>query len=295
MVQLDSIRVDVAASLDRIGAVYSRHSSLIEEEAVFFKENRIDAVVCDIPAIPLEAAARLGIPRIAAGNFSWDWIYSEFIALDKRWQSVVDAFRKAYAKTDLLLRLPFYGDMSVFPNIEDIPLVASPGREHRDKIADETGCDRNKKWILLSFTSLDWNEEALARVGGIDGCEFFTVLPLAWKRKNIHVLDGKQVTFSDVVASVDAVISKPGFGILSDCMVNRKPLIYAERKNFLEYPILEVAVRKYLRHFHIPAEQLYRGDLRESLDHIGNCPEPQSYPEQGGDLIAAARIADFLD
>lgn len=295
MVQLDSIRVDVAASLDKIEAVYSSYDYLVAEEASFFKENGINAVVCDIPAIPLEAAASLGIPRIAVGNFSWDWIYSEFIALDNRWQSVVDAFREAYAKTDLLLRLPFYGDMSVFPNIEDIPLVASPGKERRDRIADIAGCDRNKKWILLSFTSLDWDEEALARVEGIGACEFFTVLPLAWERKNIHVLDREQVTFPDVVASVDAVISKPGFGILSDCMVNRKPLIYAERQNFREYPILEVAIQKYLRHIHIPAEHLYRGHLQESLDRIGKCPEPASYPEQGGDCIAAKRIAEFLD
>jgi hypothetical protein len=94
---------------------------------------------------------------------------------------------------------------------------------------------------------------------------------------------------------VDAVISKPGFGILSDCMVNRAPLIYAERENFLEYPILEAAIRKYLQHAHIPAEQLYRGDLQESLDRIGKCPEPESHPEQGGDRISADRIASFLD
>jgi L-arabinokinase len=185
--------------------------------------------------------------------------------------------------------------MTAFPCIEDIPLVATPGKNQRDRIAEITGCDRNKKWILLSFTTLDWNEEALAKVEEISGCEFFTVLPLAWERKNIHVLDREQVTFPDVVASMDAVISKPGFGILSDCMVNRKPLIYADRKNFLEYPILEAAIRKHLRHVHIPADHLYRGDLQESLDSIEKCPEPKSHPEQGGDHIAADRIAAFLD
>jgi hypothetical protein len=295
MVQLDSIRVDVAASLDRAEAVYSCYDSLIEEEAAFLKGNAIDAVVCDIPAIPLDAAFRQGIPRIAIGNFSWDWIYSEFVGLDNRWQRVVDGFRDSYAKTDLLLRLPFYGDMSIFPNIEDIPLVASPGKNSRDKIARTTGCSRDAKWILLSFTTLDWNEDALAKVEGISGYEFFTVRPLAWERKNIHALDRELVAFPDVVASMDAVISKPGFGILSDCMVNKKPLIYAERENFLEYPILEAAVQKYLRHVHILTEHLYRGDLQESLDQVGKGPEPQFYLEQGGDCIAVERIVSFLD
>jgi hypothetical protein len=295
MVQLDSIRVDVEASLDRIEAIYSHHDSLVAEETKYLKENGIDVVVCDIPAIPLEAAGRQGIPRIAVGNFSWDWIYSEFIALDNRWNYIANAFREAYAKTDLLLRLPFHGGMTAFPRIEDIPMVATPGKKRRHRIAEITGCDANKKWVLLSFTTLEWSDAALAKVEEIDCCEFFTVRPLVWERKNIHVLDCEQVTFSDVVASMDAVISKPGFGILSDCMVNQKPLIYAERENFLEYPILESAIQKYLRHVHIPAEHLYRGDLLESLDRIWKCPEPEFHPEHGGDRIAANRIAEFLE
>jgi hypothetical protein len=295
MVQIDSIRIDVPASLKSIEAIYANREFLIAEESAFMKDNHIEVVLCDIPAMPLEAAAKLGIPRLAVGNFSWDWIYSEYILQDDRWRPIVDLFREAYAKTDLLLRLPFYGDMSVFPHIEDIPLVASPGTSRREKIAAITGCDNQAKWILLSFTTLDWNEETFAKVDKIEGYEFFTVLPLAWERKNIHALDRRQVPFSDVVASVDAVISKPGFGILSDCMVNRKPLIYAERENFLEYPILETAIRKYLRHVHIPAECLYRGNLWESLEQIGSRPDPELEMERGGDGLIAGRIADFLD
>jgi len=148
-----------------------------------------------------------------------------------------------------------------FPKLKDVPLIASPGINRRSEIAAISGCDPDKKWILLSFTTLSWNDDSLASVEGIVDFEFFTVRPLAWKRRNIHPLDRDQVTFSDVIASVDAVISKPGFGILSDCIVNGKPLIYADRSDFLEYAILEDAIKKYLKHFHIPSSDLYRGDL----------------------------------
>jgi hypothetical protein len=184
--------------------------------------------------------------------------------------------------------------MDAFPRVEDIPLVATPGKLQREKIAKITGCNPKAKWILLSFTTLAWNDEALTRVEALEGCELFTVLPLHWERRNIHTLDRDQVTFSDVIASVDAVISKPGFGILSDCIVNRKPLIYAERSDFLEYPILESALRKYLKHLHIPAEDLYRGNLKSSLTRIWDSPEPEASLAYGGDVIAAKRIAQFL-
>jgi hypothetical protein len=294
MVQVDSIRVDVKATLAKIRRLYSRRQESVKDEALYLKENNIRLVVVDIPALPIEAAALVGIPRLAVGNFGWDWIYSGFLSRDARWQPIIDTLREQYAKTDLLLRLPFCEAMDAFPRIEDIPLVASPGRCRRAQIAEHACCDPAKKWILLSFTTLEWNGNALNRVEKIKDYEFFTLSPLVWHRRNIHSLNREQFSFSDVIASMDAVVSKPGFGILSDCIVNRKPLIYAERSDFLEFEILEAAIRKYLRHVHIPAVDLYRGELRPSLDLIWNCPDPEARMLQGGDRIAAQRIAQLL-
>jgi hypothetical protein len=294
MVQVDSIRVDIDATLTEIDRLYSRRKEHVEHEAAYLKRNDIGLVVVDIPALPIESATTVGIPTLAIANFGWDWIYSGFLTRDSRWQPIVDTLREEYAKTDLLLRLPFCEAMDAFPRIEDIPLVASQGCSRRVKIADLTGCDPAKKWILLSFTALDWNRDALNNVERIADYEFFTLSPLVWHRSNIHPLNREQVYFSDVIASVDAVVSKPGFGILSDCIVNQKPLIYADRSDFAEYAILEAAIRKYLRHVHIPAADLYRGDLSASLDRIWKSPAPEARMPLGGDRIAAQRIARFL-
>jgi hypothetical protein len=206
---------------------------------------------------------------------------------------MAEMFREQYSRADLLLRLPFSEEMTAFPRKEDIPLLASPGENRRSEIAALCGCDPGKKWILLSFTTLEWNHESLARVEQIEDHEFFTVRPLEWQRRNIHPLDRDHVKFSDAVASVDAVISKPGFGILSDCIANNKPLIYADRSDFLEYAILENAIKKYLKNIHIPSEDLYQGELRTSLESIGKSPPPNLSMRRGGNLLAALRIAQM--
>jgi hypothetical protein len=294
MVQIDSIRVDIDATLARVEDICSIRKELVARESDYIRGRGIDLVIADIPAIPFEAAAEVGVTGIAIGNFSWDWIYSAFISRDKRWRQCVDIFQEQYAKADLLLRLPFCNEMKVFQNVEDMPLVASPGTPCREKIKNLTGCDPRKKWILLSFTTLDLDNRALERIERIDDCEFFTVNPLIWERRNIHALDRECISFPDTVASVDAVVSKPGFGILSDCIANRKPLMYADRSDFLEYPILEAAVRKYLRHVHIAVEDLYRGNLREKLDRLWSSAEPETHLQCGGDLIVARRIGQLL-
>lgn len=294
MVQLDSIRVDVPATLERVRDLLARRSELLAAEEHFLREHDVSAVVADIPAIPLEAACRAGIPAVAVGNFSWDWIYSEFAEKDPRWQPVVRGFEQAYAQTDLLLRLPFADRMAAFPRIADIPLVATPGRNRRTELARLTGCRPEKTWILLSFTALELDGEALDHLERLADYEFFTVRPLEWKRRNIHPVNREEVPFSDVLASADVVISKLGFGLMSECVVNRKPLIYADRSDFREYHVLLDGVKRYLRNVHLPAEQLYRGDLGGALRTIQSAPQPPETLAGAGAEVAARRITALL-
>jgi L-arabinokinase len=294
MVQLDSIRVDVAATLVKVQSLYAQRDKLITQEVAFLERAGIGLVVADIPAIPLEAAALAGIPRIAVGNFSWACIYSAFVEKDARWAELVRCFESGYGKADLLLRLPFSAEMNPFRAAEDIPLLASPGRNRRSELASVAACREDKRWVLLSFTTLDWSEDALVLVEKLTDYEFFTVLPFSYRRKNIHSIDPGQVLFADVEASVDAVLSKPGYGIVSDCVVNRKPLLYAERTDFVEYEVLVEAIRKYLRNAHIPAERLYRGELGPALDLLWKASDPPLTLKGGGAEIAAQRIASSL-
>jgi hypothetical protein len=293
MVQLDSIRVDVGASLEKVLALCANWTQAVATHAGFLRTRQVSCVVADIPAIPLESAAQIGIPGIAVGNFGWDWIYSGFVESDPRWSEAVRAFAAGYGSAGLLLRLPFAEPMRSFRTTEDVPVVASRGRERRGDISDLYGADPGRKWVLISFASLDWNAAAISRVEGLSDYEFFTVRPLEWHGTRIRAVDREEVSFSDLVASVDCAVSKPGFGIVSDCVANSKPLIFAERTDFLEYGVLEAAIRRYLKHVHIPGERLYEGDLAPSLERIWEQPEPRESIPCGGAEQAARRILDF--
>ncbi len=294
MVQLDSIRVDVTATLERITALYQRRDELFRQEQDFLRREEVDLVVSDIPAIPIEAAKSLSLPVLAEANLSWDWIYEPFAETDARWRPIIEHFQRAYAQVDLLLKPPFSGPMSAFQKALDIPLMAEPGQARRAELVAHTGCRPDKKWVLLSFTTLDWDEETLRCVEQLTDYEFFTVRPLAWNRSNIHAVDRDVIPFSDVLASADMVITKPGFGILSECVVNRKPILYADRADFIEYPVLVTAIEQYCRHVHIPSERLYGGDLLEALKAIEHCPEPSATLPRGGAHVAAQVMADYL-
>ena len=294
MVQLDSIRVDLSATLRAATEMSKKRSTLTENERRWLKDQKIGAVVVDIPSIPLAAATLEKIPSLAVGNFGWDWIYDEFREQDSAWAPIVNQISEDYAKADLLLRLPFAEPMAAFSRQENIPLVASPGKNRRTEIAKNAAIDEKKTWALLSFSTLDWNQSALKNVERLRDYEFLTVKPLAWRGSNLHALDRRDFSYSDVLASVDVVITKPGFGVLSECVMNHKPIIYADRTDFREYAVLEASIKKYLKHAHIPSEQLYRGDLAESLEKILEATEPPQRLSGGGDVIAVQRIYDMV-
>ena len=288
MVQKDSIRVDVDATLDEALELVAEREQLVDYEAEMLRGERADLVVADIPSIPIEAAAAAGIPAVAVGNFSWDWIYAPFAVRDPRWRPAIRMFEEGYRKAKLLLKLPFSPAMSVFPKHVDIPLLAKPGRPRRAELAERTGADEKKRWVLLSFTSLDWSEAALREVESLADFEFFTVKPLDWAgRRNIHPIDRMEIGFSDVLASSDMVVTKPGYGILSDCVANEKPILYAEREDFIEYPLLEKELKRFLKNVHIPAADLYAGRLGEALRTVEFAPPARETLAGGGAEMAA--------
>ena len=294
MVQRDSIRVDVAATLDEALELLAEREKLIDYEAEMLRGEGADLVVADIPSVPLEAAAEAGVPAVAVGNFSWDWIYEPFAARDPRWRPVVRMFADGYRQAKQLLKLPFSPAMSTFPKQVEIPLLAKPGRFRREELARQSGADPAKRWILLSFTSLDWDAAALRAVEKLGDFEFFTVMPLAWDGlANVHAVDRQAIGFADVLASCDAVVTKPGYGILSDCVANAKPIVYAEREDFIEYPLLERELKRYLKNVHIPAADLYAGRLGAALAAIETAPGPRETLPGGGAEMAAQILMDL--
>lgn len=295
LIQKDSIHVDLEASIEAIEKLYTCEDELIAQEVAFIQKEDIGVLVADIPAIPLAAAQQVGIPTIGCSNFGWDWIYSEFVEYDSRWQTYVDKFRAIYQKTDLLLRQPFAEPMSAFPNQIDLPLLAKPGTNRRELIATVTQADPTKKWILLSFTTLNLDIQALENLSHLNACEIFTVEPLEWIGSTVHSVSRSVASFADILASVDVVVTKPGFGIVSECIANQKPIIYSDRENFKEYPVLVKAIETYCRHAFIPNAELYAGKLNRALLEIETAPEPQTQITRGGAELAATEILRLLN
>lgn len=273
LVQTDSVKADLAATEAKCRDYVDRWMDFIAQEMKFLRWWMPHLVISDVAAVPLAAAGALGIPSFAVGNFTWDWIYEPLMeeGEDLTFFKLREYYKLGYAEALAWFQLPFGPRVKRGPCKVTFPvrMVAGRGLERRFEIARATGADPKKPWVLLSFAKVAWDKTARNEVSGGLDAEYLVMDPLSWGArmpKNFRRVPAKEFPFSDVVASCDAVLSKPGYGIVTDCIVNHKPLVYAERPDFREYPCLVEAVEDYGMGEAISQETLYSGKVSGALE-----------------------------
>ena len=96
------------------------------------------------------------------------------------------------------------------------------------------------------------------------------------------------------MAACDIVATKPGYGIIAECVANGVALLYTSRGNFVEYEALVACIPRYLRHSFIDHQALFAGRWRSTLDRIMAAPPPlERPPTNGADVVADMILARF--
>ena len=128
IVQIDSLSLDAVTTIQRAEAFHRQLSEDARGEASWLRREGVTLVVADIPALPIAAAAEAGIPAIALGNFTWDWIYAGYEDQLRHGSELIGRLREAYAKAELALRLPMSGGFDMFSRVVDLPFIARRSR-----------------------------------------------------------------------------------------------------------------------------------------------------------------------
>lgn len=298
LVQKDALTIDEAGSAAAVREFLAGFDALVAREAAWLRVAGARLVLGDIPPLAFAAATAAGVPSIALGNFSWDWIYRH---LADRQPSLREASRHAaaaYGNATLLLRLPFTGELSVFPRIEDVPLVVRKPAVGKPEARARLGLDE-RMVVLLSFGGVGMPGLDPAAFARLPEYRFLlTGNAGAGAAPNLRRLDGRDLTaaglgYPDLVGAADVVVSKPGYGIVTDCIGARTRLVYTDRGDFPEYPVLVREMPRYLPVAFAPAEAVRAARLGEPLRRVLGLSFPDA-PAADGARVAAARLLAAL-
>jgi hypothetical protein len=283
LAQRDALLIDEGATAARCRAFEATWDARVEAEAEFLRSRRARLVVGDIPPVAFAAAARSGAKSIALGNFSWDWIYRH---LSRRQPSLGESAARAaraYEEAGLLLELPFAGAFPAFPRRERVGLVARRPRVEGREARRRLGLDARPA-ALVSFGGVGLPALTREVLGRDPDLQFVLPGDVGAAR-----LDALGLDYPDVVGAVDVVVTKPGYGIVSDAIGARTRVVYTERGDFPEYPIMVREMPRWLACVHVGNEDLRAGRIGEPIRRVLAQPLPPPLDADG-----AGRAAEHI-
>jgi hypothetical protein len=300
VVQIDALHLDARATIERARDFYGLgFDARVQAEARLLRDTQVGLVVSDAPALACAAAHHAGITSIVISNFTWDWIYEEYREYLADAPDLIPTIRRAYAHAREAWRLPMYGGFDAFETIRNVSFVARHARHTREDVRRHLGLPRDSRLALSSFGGYDVNGIDL---GALDTLSSWTVVVTTHDSHPVNAagvvaipeerIYHSGLRYEDLVAACDVVVTKPGYGIVSECVANGTALVYTDRGRFAEYAVLVAEMPKYLRCAYIDQTSLRGGRWRSALDAAVNAPAPAERPStDGADIIAGMMSA----
>ena len=303
--QSSSVAHEDEATVRQTVAFYRTYDRRVDDEVAALHGAYPDIVIGDIPPLAFAVAARLGVPAIAIANFTWDWIYETHPGMAEAAPWLLPLIRASYARATLALQLPLSDGFSVFPRVQPLPLVCRRPTRTRDDTRAHFGLARDRRVALMSFGGYGMPSLDLSRLDCLDGWTIAatdrsaatpsTRMPahsIVVIREEAFQASGFR--YEDLVAAADVVVTKPGYGIIAECIAAETAMLYTSRGDFREYDLLVRELPRFVRARFIGQADLFAGRWRDALSAVIAQPAPPERMRLDGAEVAARAIETTL-
>lgn len=282
----DAIRVDRDKSEAAYRLAHADWPASVATEAAFLKQLSPDLVLSNVSYLPLAGAARAGLPAAALCSLNWADIFQHHFA-DDDWaapihRQILDAYRSARAFLRITPGMP----MPDLDNLVPIGVVAQAGTKR------PLGLPPDMRVVLVGMGGIKMRLplENWPRLPGVRW-----LVPDEWQCRHPDALPQSafRLSFTDLLASVDAVLSKPGYGTFSEAVASGTPVLYQRRQGWPEEDCLIEWLHAHGRAREIDADTLMTGDLQGPLTELLALPAQPPLVADGADE-AAKRLLNLL-
>jgi hypothetical protein len=226
-------------------AVYSAfdadHDRHLASQRALLAELRPDLLLADVPWLPLTAARQLGIPAVGLCSLSWLDILAESPVGHRLPEALVAHLREGYAGAELFLRPAPSMPMAWLPNGRDIGPIAHQRPRDPAGLRRRLGVAEHTRLVLIQFGGA--GSLALPAAAPLpQDVLLLTPIPALADRPDARLIGPAAgpdaLPVADVLASCDAVITKPGYGTFAEAACHGIPVLSVPRGDWPEEPPL---------------------------------------------------------
>jgi hypothetical protein len=288
MVMRDALTVDLSASVHAYQTFHASLPERIERLSKELMEQKVDLVLADIPYLTLAAAQKAGIPSVALCSLNWADILEQALLLATTTRikntaaqqaispelghagaEIVREIRGIYQQADYFLLPTPSMPMSTLTNTLVIGPVCTPGIKKREALALNTQVTEDVWFVLVGMGGMPLDLNLDKWPTHMLGKPIHFIVPdnIAQTSKYPQVVAETQtgLSYSDLVASADLILTKPGYGMFAEAAAAGVPVLYVERRDWPEAKALTDWLEVVAHCTEISTEALHRGDFEDEM------------------------------
>ncbi|HAA93985.1 MAG TPA: hypothetical protein DCE33_16175 [Rhodospirillaceae bacterium] len=281
--------VDVEGLFADYRKLIGEWDQMISADADLLGTLKADLVISNIAVASLASASAAGIPVAGICSLNWADVFATYCGSDGEAGEVLERLTENYNKADRVIQLAPHMPMEWLKETRSVGPVARRGENRRDELEALRPA----------------NHYVLATMGGIPGMHTEVPLPMLdgvvwivppeWEGVREDWLSRARfdIPFIDLMRSSDALVTKAGYGSVTECAVNGTRILYTERTNWCETPMLEEWMAEPCTARRVEREVMQAGNFAAELEKILAIPvEPPIEPT--GAAEAAAVLQELI-
>ncbi|HSA86753.1 MAG TPA: hypothetical protein VLE46_11270, partial [Nitrospira sp.] len=214
-VQNGPMTIDVEKTWHEHERFHSQWDDRLQAEVDAMQATAPDLVLADTPYLALAAGKLSAVPTVALVSFTWDLVLSEYLvppSIDG--SKIIQSIRQAYAQSDLALRIAPATKMEVFQHAIDIGPIAEPAPPTREALAGHLELAPGERIVLVGFGGIPLHSLPFDRVESVAGYRFLFDGSVTPQSRRFVSTKSVPFSFKALLASVDVIMTKPGYGTL---------------------------------------------------------------------------------
>jgi len=289
LVQKTPFASDLLQTLKLLDDFYPPKTDIVDSLSGMLKHRKSTLVICDISPLGIVAAKRAGIPCLLVENFTWDWIYEDYVAEHEGFLKHINYLKAVFSSADHRFQTqpvcnPCNADLTTSP-------VSRKHRTPSPAVRKELGLDAESKVVLVTAGGIPSQFPSLEKFSGDKG--LFFLIPGAIEKMKIqgHVilLPHRSGFFHpDLLNASDVVVGKAGYSTLAEVYWAGAPFGYVNRRGFRESGPLARFIERNMRGMAIPQEEFHEGSWVSKIAELFSMKRLPPGGVNGSEQIARA-------
>ena len=236
--QIDPFNFDLQKSLKEVREFINKPVQDFHELFTTLAHQKPSLIVCDISPLGLKLANALGVKSTLIENFTWDWIYADYVKECTEFNEISKGLQDIYQMAGLRIQAtPF---CEFHKDAIQVNPIHRKFKSSKKMIKDRLKIPENQQMILISTGG---NPDPSPFEKKLNDSPLHFLLCGKYDRvcrtNNITKIPIKSCfNFPDLIHSSNSVIGKVGYGMTVECWAGDTEFFGIYRKDFRESKVL---------------------------------------------------------